>query len=269
MDLAVAQRCVRAALAAYHDPGAYGLAESAVVEPWAWDPVAGYIARHDGELLLVFRGTLLAARDDGHDRWNTMLGGMIFNFAFGQTDGFGGRVHRGFAAALDGIWPALTEKLRPHLDRQRPLVIAGHSKGAALATLAAWRLHQEGHPVAAVYTFGSPRVGNAAFAEHYPVPLYRFEHRDDPVPHLPPPPRLARQLRPLLGEWVAANVDYQHAGDLCFLDWEGKLERPQASQLVLHAVRGGRLLLRLLTDRAGALADHRCEAYAAALAALG
>jgi hypothetical protein len=268
MQLAVAQRCSQAALAAYHDPHAFGRDCQAVVEVCDWNAVASFMSCTADELLLVFRGTLVARPEDGQDRWDTMLGGMVFNFAFAQTDGYGGRVHRGFAAALEGIWQPLTAKLRQLGDSTRRLVITGHSKGAALATLAGWRFHQEGRPVEAVYTFGSPRVGNDAFAEHYPVPLYRFEHRDDPVPHLPPPPRLARQLEPFLGTWVSANVDYRHAGELFFLDWSGKLVSAQTTRMLLSTVRGARLLVALFRNRAQALAEHSCEAYAEALRAL-
>jgi hypothetical protein len=95
--------------------------------------------------------------------------------------------------------------------------------------------------------------------------VYRFEHRDDPVPHLPPSPRLAKHLRPLLGDWVSTNVDYEHAGDLCFLDWSGRLRIASGDDMVLKALRAGRLVMQLLNDRRQAFADHSCEAYVAAL----
>ena len=49
----------------------------------------------------------------------------------------------------------------------KPLCITGHSLGGAIASLAALFLSREGLRVVAVYTFGSPRVGNAAFREQY------------------------------------------------------------------------------------------------------
>ena len=266
MDLAVAKRCVRASLAAYHDPLVFGRGCNALVEVCGWESVASFFAYNDEEVIIVFRGTMLARGADDAERRDAMLGGMMFNFAFAQTDGCGGRVHRGFLAALDGIWGPLGDKLGRIIDqRARRLLITGHSKGAALATLAGWRFQQEGIPVGAVYTFGGPRVGNAAFARTYPAPLYRFELRDDPVPHLPPPPRLAKHLRPILGEWVVANVDYQHAGELYFVDWGGRLQKPGAADLMLGAVRAGRMVMTLLGNRRQAIADHRCEAYAEAL----
>jgi hypothetical protein len=54
--------------------------------------------------------------------------------------------------------------------------------GAAMATLAASL-----HPPKALYTFGSPRVGNPDFAASLPpVKVYRVVHPTDMVQALPP-----------------------------------------------------------------------------------
>jgi len=72
------------------------------------------------------------------------------------------------------------------------LVLTGHSIGAAIATLAAAELRNLGHSVD-TYTFGSPRVGNLAFADFVTGQAtqglganYRMTHVNDPVPQLPP-----------------------------------------------------------------------------------
>ena len=67
----------------------------------------------------------------------------------------GGHVHRGFAGALAEITPDLT---LPGSGWR--LLITGHSLGAALATLLASQ-----HQPTALYTFGSPRVGDTRFVE--------------------------------------------------------------------------------------------------------
>ncbi len=69
-----------------------------------------------------------------------------------------------------------------------PIIATGHSLGAIMAEYAAWEL---GAPrLRSVYTFGSPRGGNAAFAAAFAAAalpaVYRVTHAEDPVPHLPP-----------------------------------------------------------------------------------
>jgi hypothetical protein len=50
---------------------------------------------------------------------------------------------------------------------QKPIFVAGHSLGGALATLATYRLLMLGANVRGLYTFGSPRVGNRAFSRDF------------------------------------------------------------------------------------------------------
>jgi triacylglycerol lipase len=75
-------------------------------------------------------------------------------------------VHEGFQRALDSVCAALHSSVQqlaggPGSPR---LWITGHSLGAALAKLFAMRCQLA---IAGVYTFGEPRVGNAAFRDHY------------------------------------------------------------------------------------------------------
>ena len=121
-------------------------------------------------------------------------------------------VHTGFRLALDQIW----DRLEPYLDTLagRPLWLTGHSLGAALATLAAAR-YAPGHRVQGLYTFGSPRVGNAAFAATVPGPYYRFVNNNDVVARLPPPGLFA---------------GYRHAGTLAYLRTDGRIEEGPAPQ---------------------------------------
>jgi hypothetical protein len=80
---------------------------------------------------------------------------------------------------------------------------AMHSLGAALATLAADRLPG----VQEVYTFGSPRVGNAAFSRGFTDRAYREVNDADIVSKLPPGKR------------------YAHVGEKWLIDGSGKLRR--------------------------------------------
>lgn len=146
----------------------------------ARDPAAGLA-------VLSFRGTEVDARD-----WATDLDtGMI-------PWPEGGRVHRGFAAALELIWPEVATALATVAGR---LLYTGHSLGAALATLASTRRRP-----AALYTFGSPRVGDLAFgATLAGLEHRRFVHCCDIVTRVPP-----------------EVLDFRHVGALVYVDREGR-----------------------------------------------
>ena len=76
-----------------------------------------------------------------------------------------GRVHHGFwGAARSVLDQVLALDLRAEPE---PVVITGHSLGAALAVVTAWQLARLGRPVAAVITFGGPRVGDSAWSRNY------------------------------------------------------------------------------------------------------
>jgi hypothetical protein len=74
------------------------------------------------------------------------------------------------------------------------LVFTGHSLGAAVATIAGAYFRSIGQHCD-IYTYGSPRVGNAAFANYVSSTAqgstYRVTHLSDPVPHLPPGANMA------------------------------------------------------------------------------
>jgi triacylglycerol lipase len=91
----------------------------------------------------------------------------------------GGRVHSGFLQKFDSIWPEIASVLD---SWTAPLFFTGHSLGAALATLATARRRP-----AALYTFGSPRVGDADFAKTLQgIPIYRLYNPGDIFTFLPP-----------------------------------------------------------------------------------
>ena len=135
------------------------------------------------------------------------LQNWLHNVAFVQTpyDSYSScgskcRVHVGFMAS----YFSLREETRNAVLALRStyptygVVATGHSLGGALATLAAADLQEllsRGHlspapPPLTLYTFGSPRVGNAAFAQWVANLLssgasYRITHARDPVVRLP------------------------------------------------------------------------------------
>jgi triacylglycerol lipase len=71
-------------------------------------------------------------------------------------------VHRGFKKALDAIRKDHYARLESIRESGCSIWMAGHSLGAALATLAGDRYEK----TRAVYTFGSPGMGNTVFSEN-------------------------------------------------------------------------------------------------------
>jgi len=70
--------------------------------------------------------------------------------------------------------------------------MTGESLGGAVATLGQYYLQQAGFTMELQYNFGSPRVGNSAWAQQFsrafdrPLPLFRVTHAHDVVSRLPP-----------------------------------------------------------------------------------
>lgn len=156
-----------------------------------------FVAANDRLAVVAFRGTesgasslkdlkqiVIDVEDDKH-------------FLLTSFDG-GGSVHRGFAGAVAAVWEG-TGGLRSHLGRlagSRSLWVTGHSLGAANATIAALLCEQSDMRVSGLYTYGSPRVGDAAFAAHFRESFpgasgreyHRFANERDIVARVPPVP---------------------------------------------------------------------------------
>lgn len=107
-----------------------------------------------------------------------------------EADGERCEVHSGFLRAYESVIEKLSVDLaRLTPDKSLPIFVTGHSLGGALAILAALELKRQKFNVTQVYTFGQPRVGNAAFADLYNWSLqdstFCVVNEGDPVPLLP------------------------------------------------------------------------------------
>jgi triacylglycerol lipase len=104
-------------------------------------------------------------------------------------------VHEGFQRALNSVYDALLSAVEDLASGPNPprLWITGHSLGAALAKLFAWRIanlkSEISNALAGVYTFGEPRVGNAAFRDCYDALLkpctFRVVDGEDFITRIP------------------------------------------------------------------------------------
>jgi triacylglycerol lipase len=137
------------------------------------------IFRASGFDVLAFRGTQL-------DSLNGFLTDVLTDTGLPiplPWPPYAGRVHGSVGHELIRVWPQIETKLLD-LPHPQPLFFTGHSLGGAMATLAS-AVSRKRIP-RATYTFGAPRVGDAAFvASIQPVPLHRVENAHDPIPMVP------------------------------------------------------------------------------------
>jgi hypothetical protein len=145
-------------------------------------------------IVLAFRGTLAPFVRDDHDSGQVALD-WINNVEFLSSDNriYPGRVHRGFADSVDGLWDRIEAAIRALIRPGGPnaLFVTGHSKGGALATLASWRaLGIAGlDPPIRVTTIAAARAGNedfrTAYMAHGGIRCHRYEVAFDVVPYVP------------------------------------------------------------------------------------
>jgi hypothetical protein len=152
----------------------------------------------------------------------------VGDFKFAQYEGadYGlpGRIHCGFADALEASWPALETLITASVDRQQPVWVTGHSLGGAEALLTAVRLSRKGLPLGPLYTFGAPRAGDGDFARAADLELdraiYRVVNETDIVARLAPSAAAADGASPIVpfAGGIAAlwlrDLDYLHPGQL-------------------------------------------------------
>ena len=160
-----------------------------------------FVASNSTNIFVVFRGTE-SRRRRGADDFQNILADVKADCNIKLVDSeCGGKVHKGFLDALNEVWDGLREYINHLHTPSRFLWITGHSLGAALATLAAVRYGN----VQGLYTFGSPRVGDSVFKQHFTINAYRIVNNADIIATVPPPGL------------------YRHVGDLWYLDSNGLL----------------------------------------------
>jgi pimeloyl-ACP methyl ester carboxylesterase len=197
----------------------------------------GFLAvSSDGKnAFVVFRGT---ESDDPTD----LSSDIHFSLAPWAA---GGKVHGGFLTALDSVWEKVDTALKAcSADK---VWFTGHSLGAALATLAVQRA---GRPNSELVTFGSPRVGDSAFAALFKdLAVKRYVGCCDVVTKLPP-----------------ESLGYAHVAQHEYIDRNGLLQEPPLSEALIakdrwdgwleyevnHAWKWGNVGARNLADHAPA-----------------
>ncbi len=214
--------------------------------------LVGQILQADGlpATVICFRGTL-AADDESRTPEARLLDWVTTDFdaPLVHWHGTPWAVHDGFSRALDSLLPQIAA-LVP--DSQIAL-FAGHSKGGALAFLAAAEFYfRTGRP-SLVTTFGAPRSGGRDYAiwfDTLPITSRRYENHFDLVPHVP---FNDTSLAMLIGFVTGASIprlDYHSTGELRFINPAGMVEIPTPGfGSAFRAARAGLEILDLVAMR--------------------
>ncbi len=166
------------------------------IEPFAVGDTECFLVETDHFVAVSFRGTT----DRGDRKTDFRIGVRRV-----QVDGHAQdvRVHDGFYDAFRLVEPVLRNALH-RTDEAKPIYLTGHSLGGALALIASAAFSGSDHlggRIAAVYTYGAPRVGSTGFARVVKAPHYRVVNEGDMVPQIPP-------------SWLSG---YRHTGELFLL----------------------------------------------------
>jgi hypothetical protein len=144
----------------------------------------GYVLATERASIIVFRGTQTTAE------WLHNFRSQQRHFVAPRTGESYGWIHGGFLAMTEMIRPSPAE-VASKLDPSKPCYIAGHSLGAALATICALKIALANPALSdqiRLYSFAGPRVGDPTFAERFSALLpdtYRVVNLADGVPLLP------------------------------------------------------------------------------------
>ena len=174
-DLGMAKKCVDLSALSYHP---YTEIERDIqkmnykAEMQIFDRLSdtdGFIAGDSTTAIVAFRGSgtnsipgLLIIPD------------MITNLNFASERVVPGdpsslKAHKGFVKALDSVYDSIVAHLKPVLGKKK-LIFTGHSLGAALACLFAYRLTKQFEDLKStitLVTFACPPVGSREFSEYF------------------------------------------------------------------------------------------------------
>ncbi|MCA9048086.1 MAG: lipase family protein [Planctomycetaceae bacterium] len=195
------------------------------------DGAQAYIFQNDTDCVVACRGT------EPHE-WNDIKADANAVAVLTETLG---KVHRGFNQEVDDLWPMLEEALE---QNTKTLWFTGHSLGGAMATICAGRCYYseiQSMP-RALYTFGSPRVGDKQFVNYVKLDHTRWVNNNDIVTRVPP-----------------AWMGYRHGGKEMYLNRNGHLRRVSGWTRTVDRLRG--FLMGLARFQIDHFADHSIDRY--------
>lgn len=192
--------------------------------------------------VLAFRGT--SSLDDAFTDADFIL----------EPGPLGGRVHSGFNGSFDDVWEIIAPLIEcfsnPSLGEMR-LLLTGHSLGAGIASVALGRFLEMGLRPLYVYTFGSPRVGDAFYSNMIKIlfagRFFRVENNNDVVCRILP--------------WL---FFYRHIGERVYISFSRRvIINPSMLRLFLDRLIGRILDIGILGPDGAK--DHRMSEYKKAM----
>jgi triacylglycerol lipase len=151
------------------------------------------------------------------------------------------RVHRGFKAEVDELWPDILADLE---NKKQLVWFCGHSLGAGMATIMASRCmtHANIAGPMELYTYGSPRVGWRAYCNSLGVIHHRWKNNNDIVTTVP-----------------FALMGYNHHGTQHYLNSYGQYRAPTGWQMFKDRMRGMWTSIKL--GKVDSFSDHSIDEY--------
>lgn len=195
------------------------------------DGAQAYLFWNESDCVVACRGT-------EPNEWNDIRADV--NAVGVLTEAFG-RVHKGFKEEVDDLWPMLENAL---VENKRTLWFTGHSLGGAMATICAGRcfLSEIESMPQALFTYGSPRVGDKRFVNFVELDHSRWVNNNDIVARVPP-----------------AWMGYRHCGKEHYLNSNGELSRVNGWTKTYDRLLG--FLQGLRQFRIDHFSDHSIDRY--------
>jgi len=183
--------------------------------------------------IVVFRGT------ESLLDWKTNLGMNLTPY------GTQGQVHSGFLDAIDCIKLPLIKHLR---KLNKPVIITGHSLGAALGVIFTAICYNLGFKVSNLVTFGQPRVGDEIFISEVDkmTDYVRYVNKHDVIANSPPNYKY---------------FGYVHGGKLLMFDENGYFTTPPTNCQAIKDFIKDRLKGMVPNFISHAVDQHAVEKY--------
>lgn len=142
---------------------------------WKNTDTQAYATHDDRMILIAVRGTA--------EKWDGWRDGDAMQVPI--EDGVG-KAHQGFHEGYVAVKKFIIKYLDRFRQSDQRILVCGHSLGGAIALLLAEWIRNNYDESVILYTFGSPRAGDAEFVESAKALVHhRIVNHNDPVPSVP------------------------------------------------------------------------------------